>query len=159
MRLPKAADDFYLLSPLDPEKELSDYKCARNTTSWYSCPTCGAKCFLIWGKGSVQDVELPENLLKPAKSGDELEKHDFSSKPLDEGSQKLVKTKAWKIDGRNWDEINGGCYFSINAHTLDPEDGFDLRELVENKWIKYLDCLQYKESKPSFSRPFPGGTY
>ncbi|EEQ33086.1 hypothetical protein McanMca71_003797 [Microsporum canis] len=153
MRLPKATEDFYLLSPLEPEKELTDYKILEAGSSWYFCPTCGVRCFSFRGKGKVEDVELEEWVTKPADMTDTK----AAAAAGGEGSKKIT-TKAWRIEKEGWDEGKRTSYLSINVQTLEPEDGLDLRELVDKKWLGFIDCREFKE-KQRFDRPQTGGSW
>lgn len=75
------------------------------------------------------------------------------------------KTKAWRPKKEGWTEgkLSHGCYLSVNAFTLEPgQEGLDLREWHENKWMEYLDVLRLGEpdaGKPTYERPHPGGSY
>lgn len=40
-------DDFMLLSPLDPDHELSTYQCYDKELKFYFCPKCGVRCFTL----------------------------------------------------------------------------------------------------------------
>src|ERR1700753_1216106 len=53
LRLPNGPEDFVLLSPLDPSKELGDYRCASGRLQFFFCKTCGIRCFTFRGDGEV----------------------------------------------------------------------------------------------------------
>lgn len=51
-------------------------------------------------------------------------------------------------------------YMSVNAYTLDAgQEGLDLREWTEKKWVMYLDCLTDSGQTMGYERPFEGGAY
>ncbi|KAK2834847.1 hypothetical protein FQN49_006855 [Arthroderma sp. PD_2] len=152
MRLPKAPRDFYLFSPLEPEKELTGYKITETGSKWYFCPTCGVRCFSFGGKGKVEEVEVEEWVTKPA------DMTDMKAAAAAAGPKRMVKTKAWRIEEEGWDEGNRSCYLSVNVQTLEPEDGMDLVELIDKKRVGFLDCREYKE-KQRFDHPQLGGTW
>lgn len=118
-----------LLSPLDPMKDLSGYTCNGGGTQWFFCKTCGVRCFAFEGKSEVVTRKV---------NGEE--------------------TKIWKpVDGHS--DTKAGYYLSVNAQTLDAgQEGLDLREWVEKKWVCYLDCLD-EEGSHTFERPHRGGTF
>jgi hypothetical protein len=141
VRLNDAANDFALLSPLDPINELKDYRCNRGVTHFLFCKECGVTCFLFGGPG-VGEVVTRTDI--PGQEGEEV--------------------KVWAPSKTNWTE-NGsheerkGAYLSINAHSIDPgQKGFDLREWVEKKQVVYIDALSELE-EDNFDRPAEGGTY
>lgn len=53
-------------------------------------------------------------------------------------------------------------YLSVNALTLDRGQvggpDLDLRELVDRKWLRYLDCKD-EEGEPRVEYPHEGGTW
>ncbi|OKL61619.1 hypothetical protein UA08_03618 [Talaromyces atroroseus] len=53
-------DDFMLLSPLDPDTELSTYQCHDRKRKYYFCPKCGVRCLTFGGVGEVDVVDLKE---------------------------------------------------------------------------------------------------
>lgn len=48
------------------------------------------------------------------------------------------KREIWGFKAKEWEE-DGSGYLSVNAVTLEPQDGLDLREWVEKGWIAYFD--------------------
>ena len=133
IRLPSAPDDFLLLSPLNPFEELGDYRCFDKFLRFFFCKTCGVRCFTFYGEGEVVDREV-------GPSGE--------------------KRKVWCAKGEDWKEDENG-YLSVNAYSLDAnQDGLDLREWTEKKWVWYLDNLTDDTSRlRSYDKPFPGGAY
>jgi hypothetical protein len=131
LRLPDSPNDFRLLSPLDPQKELSDYMCFDKRIHWYFCPRCGVRCFAFMGEGEVREVEI--------------------------GGEKM---QVWGAKKEGWVEGTGhGCYLSVNAATLEAgQEGLDLREWHEKGWIAYLDVLDEVEGN-RLGKPFKGGMY
>jgi hypothetical protein len=137
-RVPDSPEDFYLLSPLDLSS-LSDYQCVGKAIHWYFCSNCGVRCFALRGEGEVVEVDLEAAL------GEESE-----------GKM----TKVWRCKKEGWKEGKGkGNYLSINAHTIEPgQEGLDLREIVDKKWIAYLDFKDRKE-EDRFDYPHESGTW
>jgi len=52
-------------------------------------------------------------------------------------------------------------YLSVNAQTLDAgQEGLELREWTEKKWVMYLNCLADEGWEVGrYERPFAGGVY
>jgi hypothetical protein len=141
IRLPSPPDDFLLLSPLDPLRELGDYQCFEKQLHFLFCRTCGVRCFSFMGEG-----ELVEREVKDPVSGEVGVKKVWSPK------------QGWREDMTR--------YMSVNAQTLDAgQEGLDLREWTEKKWVMYLDCLTEGDDDVSsfdtarYERPFEGGMY
>jgi hypothetical protein len=134
VRLPDAVNDFRLLSPLDPQKELSDYTCFHKQIHWYFCPKCGVRCFAFMGEGVVKEAEVEGKTVK------------------------VWGPKEGWIEG-----TENGSYLSVNAVTLEAgQEGLDLREWTEKGWIAYLDILLVPQQEPGENRlgkPFEGGMY
>lgn len=133
IRLPSASNDFLLLSPLDPMRELGDYQCFNKKIHFLFCRTCAVRCFSFMGEGELVEREV----------GNPPEKKTVWS-----------PKQGWVEDMQK--------YMSVNAYTLDAgQEGLDLREWTEKKWIMYHDYLT--EAKPgydtSLERPFLGGAY
>ena len=144
LRLPDAPNDFALLSPLDPMKELGDYTCFEHAIHWLFCPKCAVRPFLVAGEGEVKEKKVPIwKTTAPggigAWDGEELRKV-WAPKPP-------------------WTEGGTGQYISVNAVTLEGgQEGLDLREWTEKKVVCYLDELEEKVSN-SYERPADGGCY
>lgn len=65
-------------------------------------------------------------------------------------------TKAWRLVG----EPDYGNRLSVNGHTIDAGQAFDMRELVEKKQVLYIDFLDDANPlEPRFERPHAGGCY
>jgi len=144
MRLPSPPDDFLLLSPLDPLHELGDYQCFDKRLHWLFCRTCGVRCFTFTGEGEVMEKEVPSTTPETATAA------------VGGGRRTMV----WSPK-RGWIE-DQSRYLSVNAYTLDAgQQGLDLREWTEKKWVMYLDCLSDGEGpmERTYERPFPGGAY
>lgn len=142
-RLDSSPDDFLLLSPLDPFTELGDYQCDGRYLHFFFCRTCGGRCFIFMGEGEVVDIDLGALGVKNGGGG---------------------TVKAWRPKKEGWKEgkFDHGRYLSVNAYTLDPgQEGLDLREWYEKKWVGYIDDLRDPEDKGGFSveRPYAGGAY
>lgn len=140
LRLASSPDDFLLLSPLDPLQILGDYTCDGHSLHFLYCKTCAVRCFTFMGQGEVIDVDLAEAGVDGEKPG-------------------LVK--AWRPKKEGWKEgkTKHGCYLSVNAYTVDvDQEGFDLREMLENKVIGYVDAL-HGTGSDRLDRPYDGGAY
>ncbi|KAF4126031.1 hypothetical protein GMORB2_1277 [Geosmithia morbida] len=149
VRLDSAPDDFLLLSPLDPFKNLGDYQCGQKILHFFFCRTCGVRCFTFLGEGENVDVNLDAVLGKKGEQGE----------------TGTTTVKAWrpKKDGWKDDRVKNGGYLSVNANTLDQmQDGLDIREWCEKGWMYYIEQLNPDENgaeQMSYDRPFPGGMY
>lgn len=136
VRLVDASQDFLLLMPLEPEKELGDYMCFDKCIHWYFCKNCGVRCFAFAGEGERRVVDVPG-----------------------QGSKEV-----WTPKREGWSENNkeagpGPSYFTLNASSLDAgQEGLDLREWHEKEWIWYLDCLS-KVGEDRIAKPHNGGMY
>ena len=134
--------DILVLSPLNPYEALGDYQCFDKTLHWLFCKTCGMRCFIFAGEGVVEEQDLGA-LGVP-------------------GYEEGQKTKVWhavnseaKVDGG----YDSRTYLSINGYTIDAkQEGFDLREWTEKKWVEYVDCLDEK-GQDTFDKPHVGGAY
>ncbi|KAK5994784.1 hypothetical protein PT974_03167 [Cladobotryum mycophilum] len=146
MRPASVFNDFLLLSPSDPFEDLGDYQCNAKVAHFFFCKTCGVRCFTFIGKGNVVDVDLAA-----------LGVPGVSSEPGN-------TIKAWRPKKQTTD-INSarlGSYLIVNGHTIDAgQEGFDMRELVENKALTYLDYLKESDEKLTerYERPHDGGSY
>jgi len=129
-------DDFMLLSPLDPDHELSTYQCYDKKRRFYFCPTCGVRCFTFGGVGETAVVNLSE--LHDSKEG---------------------KREVWRA---KWDgEVDTRPYVSVNGTTIEPRENFDLRVLIEEKRVQYFDgrSAPEEEKEARWDRPHHGGSY
>ncbi|KAL3422953.1 hypothetical protein PVAG01_04701 [Phlyctema vagabunda] len=130
VRLQDSPNDFVLLSPLNPEEALSDYRCFEAKTHWYFCGDCGVRCFAFRGEAEVREQDV-------------------------EGELKQI----WAPKREGWVEGDGNSYLSVNAASLEPrQEGLDLSEWTEKGWIVYLDMLDEKE-KNRLGKPHVGGMY
>lgn len=148
VRVQSSPDDFLLLSPGDPFAELGDYKCDSKLLHFFYCRTCAVRCFVFMGEGEEVEVEDKDVLaLEGVKRKDG------------------ERVTAWRPKKEGWQEgrLDHGCYLSVNALTIDPEqEGFDLREWKETGVIAYLDTRrsgQPDRGMPNFEQPHPGGVY
>ena len=133
LRLPSPPDDFLLLAPLDPLRELAEYRCYERRLRFLFCKQCGMRCFTFAGEGELVEKDVG-------------------------GETKTV----W-APRRGWVE-NMENYLSVNAYTIDAgQEGIDMREWTEKKWVMYLDCLSDMTAEQpvsrTYDRPFPGGAY
>ena len=130
-------DDFMLLSPLDPDRELSIYQCLSKRHRFYFCPKCGVRCFTGGTPGETVVVDSTE-------LGNDME----------------GKREVWRM---KWDgKIETEPYLSINGTTIDPREDFDLRVLTEEKRVQYFDGRSEPEEKKEearWDRPHYGGSY
>ena len=135
------SNDFLLLSPLDPLNELGDYRAFEKQISFFFCKTCGGRCFSLGGTGEVVEVDLGE--------------------VLGEGSRG-EKTKVWKVR-REGPAIRGdkGPYLSVNAHSIEVDQGLDMRELTGKKLVEYMDCRSpWDSTEPvRYDYPYAGGSF
>ena len=128
-------DDFLVLSPLDPLRELGDYLCFDRGLHFLFCKGCGVRCFTFAGEGEL------------------LEQEGAISTPGE-------KRVAWCPKRGQVEDVDS--YLSVNGYTIDAgQEGLDLREWTEKKWVLYLDCLTDLPDgpEPTYERPFPGGAY
>lgn len=89
------------------------------------------------GEGEVVDVDLKEMGVKGVEEG---------------------KTRVWRPKGEGWKENTTG-YLSVNSLTLEPgQEGLDLREWVEKKYVGYEDML-FGKGEDRLDRPHEGGAY
>ena len=135
VRVASDANDFLLLSPTDPFQELGDYLCFDKELHWFFCKQCGGRCFTYAGEEENVEVDLGA-LGVPGEA---------------EGK----KTKVWKHKG-------GPAYLSVNGYAIDAgQDGLDLREWTEKKWLQYFDMLPEREKRlrRTYDRPHAGGAY
>jgi hypothetical protein len=138
VRLPSPPDDFLVLAPLDPLRELGDYRCGEKKIQWLFCRGCGVRCFSFMGEGELVEKEVPD-----PESGEVALRTVWAPK------------KGWVEDMTH--------YLSVNASTIDSgQEGLDLREWTEKKWVMYLDCLPEDTRgwvDGTYERPYPGGSY
>jgi hypothetical protein len=109
VRLMDTPNDFYLLSPKDPN-ELSDYMCFEKRIHWYFCPACGVRCFAFRGESEVREVEVDGE-----------------------------KVQAWTARREGWDEPNTGYLSVNAVTLEPGQEGLSLKEWHEKGWIQYLD--------------------
>lgn len=137
MRVPNPPQDFYLLSPTDPSTQLSNYICNDRLLDWYFCSNCGVRCFTVGGTGKTEEIDLEAALGKPSEG---------------------TKTTVWRTIVQE-PPLPGKNYLSINAHTIDQcQEGFDMREFVDEKWLQYLDCKE-ETGLARYDYPHDGGTW
>lgn len=129
-------DDFYLLTPLNPEAGpsaggLSDYTCFEKRIHFYFCPNCGVRCFAFFGQSEVREEEVDGE-----------------------------KRRVWAPKKEGWIEgTNANGYLTVNAATLEPgQEGLSLKEWHEKGWIQYLDCKNEAE-EDRLRDPHEGGMY
>ncbi len=129
-----------LLSPLDPDHELSIYQCNNKKQKFYFCPKCGVRCLTLGGVGETAVV-------------------DFAELELGDSDGKEGKREVWRAKWDGEDETRP--YVSVNAITVDFREDFDLRVLTEEKRVQYFDGRSEpeKEKDARWDRPHYGGCY
>lgn len=140
IQLAFAPDDFVLLSPTDPWKELKDYQTGSKIAHFFSCGTCGVQCFAFGAIGDLDEkVEIDlEAWLGKASEG--------------------KKTKVWRPKKEGYEEEKTAM-LKVNATSLDVgQEGLDLREWHEKGWVAYVDGLDRKE-EGRLGKPHRGGCY
>ncbi|GIC88107.1 uncharacterized protein Aud_004498 [Aspergillus udagawae] len=144
MRLPDAANQFFVLSPSDLEL-MGDYRCGSGRVQWFFCPKCGVRCFATAGPW-IKD-EIGRDLVEKARSPETFEGRD--------------RLSVWRMDPALYQEHQTG-YVSVNALTIDQdqphEQSLDLRQLVDQKVVEYMDCKERKGEK-RYTYPHEGGTW
>jgi hypothetical protein len=134
---PNPRDDFVLLSPLDPDRDLSIYQCNQKRSKYYFCPKCGVRCVTVGGVGETAVVDVSEL-----------------------GEETQGKREVWRVQ---WDGDQATIpYLSVNGATIDYREDFDLRVLTEEKRMQYFDDRSEPEEKklePRWDRPHYGGCY
>ncbi|OGM47449.1 hypothetical protein ABOM_002600 [Aspergillus bombycis] len=152
MRLPDAPNQFFLLSPLD-RNTLANYKCPNGYINWFFCPTCGVRCFATvphWKQDQI-DIESISAAI-PSRDG----------KPDLPGIEESTKTiTVWRMDPETFQEDVTG-YLTINALTIDQDqphgNNLDLRQLVDNKLVEYMDW-NTKKGDCRYDYPHDKGTW
>lgn len=72
------------------------------------------------------------------------------------GKRKVWHPRKDRVEGPD----EGSLYLSVNAHAIDAgQEGFDMREWTEKKWLWYLDFLDDSSRAASADHPLPGGCY
>ena len=126
-----------LLSPLDPDRELSTYQVFTKKLQYYFCPRCGVRCFTSGGVGETHIVDFKEL-----------------------GDDKDGEREVWRV---KWEgEKETIPYVSVNGTTMDFREDFDMRVLTEEKRVQYFDDRSEPEAEkkePRWDRPHYGGSY
>lgn len=166
MRLASAPDDFLLLRPLDPYKDLGDYTAYEKDLHFLFCKSCGMRCFTFMGKGEVVDINLAAlGVGAGADPGSEEEgAHSKDGPAATAAAGEKNMAKVWRPKKEGWVEGKKfGSYLSVNGYSVDAgQDGFDLREITEKKWVGYCDWLElHSEGSQGtrHDRPWEGGAY
>ena len=151
VRLANPPNDFVLLSPLDPFKELGNYNIREHSGSVsYNllCPTCGVRCF---GTGGPSGKELG-SIVERDLAADGV---DITRASID-GDGKSVKV--WMPNPDGWQE-EVTHWLRVNGTSLEPDqEGLNLREWTEKKWVQYVNWLDEVEGC-SYEKPYHGGIY
>lgn len=164
LRVADKANDFYVFSPLtlpadenDTSGDVRTYLCFDRMLNFYFCKACGVRCFLTWGKVvedtldlEAEGVRLPDAWkedLKPNLSADGKKVKVLRLDPQE-------SSKGWRVQ-----------YLSLNALTIEDEQpatkdgrGLNLPEVVDKKWLEYLDC-RYEKGEARSSYPHEGGCW
>lgn len=124
-------DDFLLLAPLEPFEDLGDYVTGDKILHFFFCKVCGVRPFIFAGDGEVVDAQV-------------------------DGKQ----VKAWRPK-RGGGHPEYGNYLSVNGHTIDAGQQFDMRDLTETKVVLYYDYYSdEKDGAPmTYQRPQKHGSY
>ncbi|OLN86168.1 hypothetical protein CCHL11_04111 [Colletotrichum chlorophyti] len=155
MRLASSPDDFLLLKPLNPYEDLGDYTVHQKDLHFLFCKNCGMRCFILMGQGEQAEVDLA------ALGVDDAEPRAGSDSTSTE-SRGL--TKIWKPRKEGWVEGRSfGSYLSVNGFSVDAgQEGFELREMTEMKWVGYVDWRELNQKGSQgirYDRPWEGGAY
>jgi hypothetical protein len=160
------ADDFVLLSPLAAASSsdagglggpfgnglgegISNYTCFAGEVNWWFCNKCGVRCFGSVGEAEIGYIDLEKWRIEGGQPANEPR-----GTP---GSTRVWRLKKLEGDPKEREKI----YLTVNAQTLDhDQEGLDLREWFEKKWIRYIDFKDPEESDElRYDGPFEGGTY
>jgi len=156
VHLEDSLNDFFLLSPLDPLKELGDYIARENEEHVFHnlfCPTCGVRCF---GVGALKAALRGKELGSVVERDLTAEGVDMTKVGTGNGDGKSVK--AWMPIPDGWQDEETH-WLRINGTTLEPgQEGLDLREWTEKKWVGYVNYLNDEEEN-SYEKPHRGGMY
>ncbi|KAJ2971905.1 hypothetical protein NQ176_g7462 [Zarea fungicola] len=138
----------------DPLSGLGDYTCGAGNLHFYFCKACGVRCFIF--AGDLEAVEADVDQLDLAATPTWLQSRTRNSGSGSSSS----KVKAWRprLGGGHPDM---GHYLSVNGHTIDAEQGFDMRELTEKNQVRYCDCYSPEEDEVPmrYGRPQQHGSY
>ncbi|KIW15259.1 hypothetical protein PV08_05304 [Exophiala spinifera] len=147
-------DDFMLLSPLDPDRELSTYQCFEKLRKYYFCPTCGVRCLTFGGVGETVALEGDDAVLVGGGGGGEAAEAEEEG-----GGGGVPARQVWRA---KWDgDKDTTPYVAVNGTTIDPREDFDLRLLTEQKRVQYFDGWSdpKDEKDPRWDRPHDRGCY
>jgi len=151
--LADARNDFILLSPLDPLMELTNYKCVEKTQNILFCPTCGIRVLNVRAPAGEPIGEIVvKDLSNIGLSQEQLKRLGFEN----EADASEVKVH---VPSAGWKELITH-FLRINAHALDAgQEGLDLREWHERKWVQYVNWFDEVDGARSYDRPFHFGAY
>lgn len=125
-----------LLSPLNPDQELSVYQCNEWKRKYYFCPKCGVRCLTFGGEGETDVVDV-----------------------TDPNTGRASKRETWRA---KWDgNENTRPYVAVNGTTIDFREDLDLRVLTEEKRVQYFNGRSdpKEELEARWERPHCGGCY
>ncbi|KAM3498609.1 hypothetical protein MY10362_008087 [Beauveria mimosiformis] len=148
--------DFLLLSPLEPLAELGDYVTGAGNLHFLYCTICAVRCFVFAGDGELVDVDLDEMCGGGGGGGG----GGSGASAVSGGKKRGGKVKAWRPRlGGGHPQM--GHYLSVNAHSIDAGQGFDMRELSEKQNVMYCDCYSPEELEAPmrYGRPQENGSY
>lgn len=128
---PKSPTDDFLLLSPLDPFTLGDYQTGDKVLHFFFCQTCGVRPFIFAGDGELVDTEVDGKTVK-----------------------------AWRPK-RGGGHPQLGNYVSVNGHTIDAEQEFDMRVMSESKVVMYCDCYSDpKEEAPlTYERPQKNGCY
>lgn len=123
----------------DPLAHLADYTTGDKNLHFYTCPICFVHPFIFAG---------------------DLEPITISPSQLGIPGAEPGKVPAWRPT-RGGGHPDMGHYVSVNGHTIDAGQGFDMRELTEEEKVMYCDCYsrEEEESPMRYGRPQLHGSY
>lgn len=148
VRVASDPDDFLVLSPADPLRELGDYTCGKGLIHWLFCKGCGVTCFGLGAASEVVDVDLVALGVPPTQVEGE------------EGDQQLgKKTRVWRVSAGG--QVVKKPYLTVNGHTVDAGQGFDMVGVVDEGKVEYHDWLSDEgiAGPPRLGKPFADGCY
>ncbi|TQS33182.1 hypothetical protein Golomagni_06481 [Golovinomyces magnicellulatus] len=128
---PQSPTDDFLLLSPLDPFTLGDYITGDKVLHFFFCKQCGVRPFIFAGDGEVVDSEVDGKIVQ-----------------------------AWRPK-RGGGHPEYGNYLSVNGHTIDAEQEFDMRELTEKKVVLYCDCYSDEKDEAPFTyeRPQINGCY
>lgn len=152
LRLPNAANQFFILSPLDTDV-LVKYQCNERLVNWLFCPRCGVRCMGAAARWKKDHIDL--------RALGSVSSSSFGMGTAAAGQTMGNGLPVWRIEPDGYKENETG-YLTVNALTIDQDQphglNLDLRKLVDLKGLEYLDCKN-RQSDLRYDYPQDGGTW